>query len=173
MRSVTTDSADTTASGPLLPAFRLSPLALDPMAMFKKLSRQISRLSIIDRDLSRETRWRRQIAAVATLPVTVNGAGDSMFPWASLRQLTDELLSKRTLSEAETDTLLSNLIISSGDRVVALAACAHHLSSTRLQEMIGEFNPIDSKDFLQAFVAASHGNSNCLLYTSERCRRRG
>lgn len=126
----------------------------------KHLFHKLSSLSLFDKKPTAET-WHKQIDETANSlrPVSSHNDAFFLFPWAQLRLHTDEFLRKQKIPAVEYDVVLTGLITSHTDKVVALAACAHALSETAIVEVLKAFSNRDDglEDYLQAFVAAGHG----------------
>ncbi|KAK4495013.1 hypothetical protein PRZ48_013340 [Zasmidium cellare] len=128
----------------------------------KHLFHRLSSLSLFDRKPTADA-WHKQVdeTAKGLRPVSPQDDAFFLFPWAQLRLHTDEFLRKSKIPVVEHDVVLVGLITSHTDKVVALAACAHALSEPAVTEVLAAFSNRDDQieDYLQAFVAASHGKT--------------
>ncbi|KAF2170457.1 hypothetical protein M409DRAFT_19278 [Zasmidium cellare ATCC 36951] len=129
----------------------------------KHLFHRLSSLSLFDKKPTAKT-WHKQIDNTANglRPVSAHDDAFFLFPWAQLRLHTDEFLRKQKTPAAEYDVVLTGLITTHADKVVALAACAHALSEPAVAEVLTAFSQREGylEDYLQAFVAAGHGKSH-------------
>lgn len=140
----------------------------------KQLFHKFSSISLFEKKKPTAEKWHQQIDQTANGHRPVSEANDAffLFPWAQLRLHTDEYLRKLKISELDSDNVLCGLISSHEDKVIALAACAHALSPQALNEVLGAFSHSNhTEDYLQAFVAASHGNGQIIPEQDEAWAR--
>ena len=112
--------------------------------------------------------WHKKIDEVSQ---EANPTDHSGFPWTPLQALTDDYVkNKKNLNPAELDERLRGLVRDHGRKEVAIAACAHLLSSYSIQILLAELDHgVEAQSslgpFLQSVVAASHVNSGVVRQT--------
>jgi hypothetical protein len=81
----------------------------------------------------RSEKWHDQV----TLTAGPYGPLDLSFPWSALRRHTDHYIkSKKNITKGELNVKLASLIKTHEEKVVAIAACAHAMSTTAVKAIL-------------------------------------
>ncbi|KAK3645427.1 hypothetical protein LTR56_009154 [Elasticomyces elasticus] len=111
--------------------------------------------------LAPANRWHANVDRIAGNRLPADGASD--FPWDELQACTDLFLEAERPSRLQQDTLLAGLIKNHGNRVVALAACAHALSRSALRDAFGALDELAGEHpavFYHGFVVYHWGTKS-------------